>query len=859
MSKDTAGGGTQTEMEKGVYDLDEEIDMNPSQPTNPGSMVIERGADFEGEDIIRSIDHELSLKKEFVDKKNLLLKMLRRSKDPRSPDTLKRYLYYCVIRELQSCEQRMDKISLLSIMRDALKDIHVEGLFQITLMQSLLIMFELEKHIDTCILFAEVLSVMAKDLFFDNEFKYELISVMHARLFHPDFRIKKYALSIIISLTKSAEHEFNIVFENILEKCYDGENTDLVLLFLQILADLDFVVFSDKISLLIIEMIHNPVFSFSRDSMHFFLKFLEKIIVSFPSLNHELAKGIFLFLCKNMRNLHKDIRREAIDVFCKLDLRGINESLVIQCIQKEKFEDYQAKKKPNPQHNVVQNYSYLNSGKLKLLKLLDKSVENRIAESVVIGCIHHVLEDELPEVRMAAIRALETLGRMVTGDKAGDIRELLLYFLNDDFDSVRIKALHALTTLFQEITLSDFELETMYFNMKENVYQLRIAIYKLISNISPKRASQIVKVLQKLTDNIKQYREDAPWIYKTIKKIFEKNKKYQSEVLSDLLFSDNANLIQEKDFKDPESIVRIILMSNALKYRAELLDKYPHYFRKQVILIKESYPSLIYDIDNEDSNDVLLIKNSVLGDETLRSFLRCLNEQLRGRENTKLSRILNQHFDSRSITDMHSKSLEMLSFADKLIGRIRKGKLELSSILPNKRKILDSIFKIALTKATLRITPNLKKFLNLAESCLWMQYLHYQIRSGQIKRSINVVNVNNIVNALYDSAMALSKDDNTNQYNRLCQSLQPILNNLTHSMLLTNTNLLSIFSNFMTEFNIQEFGFYADDFTNITAEKAFVHPKESEQEIIEVLPRYPFSFKIYIESESEVTSFYLRT
>ena len=110
---------------------------------------------------------------------------------------------------------------------------------------------------------------------------------------------------------------------------------------------------------------------------------------------------------------------------------------------------------------------------------------------------------------------------------------------------------------------------------------------------------------------------------------------------------------------------------------------------------------------------------------------------------------------------------------------------------------LDSIFKIALTKATLRITPNLKKFLNLAESCLWMQYLHYQIRSGQIKRSINVVKVNNIVNALYDAAMALSKDDNTNQYSRLCQSLQPLLNNLTHSMLLTNANLLSIFSNFM--------------------------------------------------------------
>lgn len=66
-------------------------------------------------------------------------------------------------------------------------------------------------------------------------------------------------------------------------------------------------------------------------------------------------------------------------------------------------------------------------------------------------------------------------------------------------------------------------------------------------------------VLKKLIDNLSLFREDAPWIYKTIKKVFEKNKKCQVDVLNEILFNDQNNIVQEKDVKDPEAVVRIIL------------------------------------------------------------------------------------------------------------------------------------------------------------------------------------------------------------------------------------------------------------------------------------------------------------
>ena len=55
---------------------------------------------------------------------------------------------------------------------------------------------------------------------------------MHPRLYHSDFRIKKNALSIVISLTKAFEQDFQVVFESIYERCVETQNKDLILVFL---------------------------------------------------------------------------------------------------------------------------------------------------------------------------------------------------------------------------------------------------------------------------------------------------------------------------------------------------------------------------------------------------------------------------------------------------------------------------------------------------------------------------------------------------------------------------------------------------------------------------------------------------
>lgn len=181
-------------------------------------------------------------------------------------------------------------------------------------------------------------------------------------------------------------------------------------------------------------------------------------------------------------------------------MKAIEDDKLIMILQKEKFEDYQPNKKTNNKNyqnnSNAQNNFNKNQKNKGIENKTEKTIElkelKQINDNILIGSILHVLEDELPEVRIASIKALLVLGKMNCVAKVVDIKELLLYFLNDDFDQVRIKSLLCLQELFHEITFSDFEIETLQFNMKEKFYELRVSIYKLLSNFSPRKSSQLV-------------------------------------------------------------------------------------------------------------------------------------------------------------------------------------------------------------------------------------------------------------------------------------------------------------------------------------------------------------------------------
>jgi hypothetical protein len=294
----------------------------------------------------------------------------------------------------------------------------------------------------------------------DDFMKYQLIEILHSKLWEDNLRIKEVSMKALFLLCRKSEFDFMLIFENLIERCNESKNEDLVVIFLKNLETLQLTFFAEKLSTLVVDMIKNPLFSSSRDCRVHLLTFMQNIMLSIPQLNNELTKQIFMYVCRNLRNFHTEIRKKCLDVFCCLNFKCIDDDKLIMVLQKEKFEDYQPQKKGQQNNNKYNNFNNNNNNNAnnnnnnnnKNQNNKHKGIENKtektielkelksINDNILIGSILHVLEDEMPEIRIASIKALLVLGKLNAVGKIVDVKELLLYFLNDDFDQVRIKS-----------------------------------------------------------------------------------------------------------------------------------------------------------------------------------------------------------------------------------------------------------------------------------------------------------------------------------------------------------------------------------------------------------------------------------
>jgi hypothetical protein len=87
-----------------------------------------------------------------------------------------------------------------------------------------------------------------------------------------------------------------------------------------------------------------------------------------------------------------------------------------------------------------------------------------------------MLEDDSMAVRQAGIRAMSCFGRACE-----EIRSKCLHFLidmlNDEINEVRIGALHGISRFNKVLTLNDYEVEIVLFNLSEDNPRLREEIY----------------------------------------------------------------------------------------------------------------------------------------------------------------------------------------------------------------------------------------------------------------------------------------------------------------------------------------------------------------------------------------------
>lgn len=194
---------------------------------------------------------------------------------------------------------------------------------------------------------------------------------------------------------------------------------------------------------------------------------------------------------------------------------------------------------------------------------LDTNTVNLIA-SGACGAFVHGLEDEMFEVRIAAVEALCQLARS-SPTFAEKCLDFLVDMFNDEIEEVRLQSIHVLREISTHITLREDQLDTVLAVLEDSSRDIREALHELLcyTNVSTKECIQLT--LLELLKNLNKYPSDRNSVWKCLKFLGSRHPTLVLPLVPELLSTHPYFDTPEPDMDDPAYIAVLVLVFNAAK------------------------------------------------------------------------------------------------------------------------------------------------------------------------------------------------------------------------------------------------------------------------------------------------------
>uniref|UniRef100_A0A3Q2E0V6 Integrator complex subunit 4 n=1 Tax=Cyprinodon variegatus TaxID=28743 RepID=A0A3Q2E0V6_CYPVA len=194
---------------------------------------------------------------------------------------------------------------------------------------------------------------------------------------------------------------------------------------------------------------------------------------------------------------------------------------------------------------------------------LDTNTVNLIA-SGACGAFVHGLEDEMFEVRIAAVEALCQLARS-SPSFAEKCLDFLVDMFNDEIEEVRLQSIHVLREISTHITLREDQLDTVLAVLEDSSRDIREALHELLcyTNVSTKECIQLA--LLDLLKNLNKYPTDRNSVWKCLKFLGSRHPTLVLPLVPELLSTHPYFDTPEPDMDDPAYIAVLVLVFNAAK------------------------------------------------------------------------------------------------------------------------------------------------------------------------------------------------------------------------------------------------------------------------------------------------------
>uniref|UniRef100_A0A8D2IZI5 Integrator complex subunit 4 n=1 Tax=Varanus komodoensis TaxID=61221 RepID=A0A8D2IZI5_VARKO len=215
-----------------------------------------------------------------------------------------------------------------------------------------------------------------------------------------------------------------------------------------------------------------------------------------------------------------------------------------------------------------------------------------LIESGACGAFVHGLEDEMYEVRIAAVEALCMLAQS-SPSFAEKCLDFLVDMFNDEIEEVRLQSIHTMRKISNNITLREDQLDTVLGVLEDSSRDIREALHELLccTNVSTKEGIHLALV--ELLKNLTKYPTDRDSIWKCLKFLGDRHPTLVLPLVPELLGTHPFFDTPEPDMDDPAYIAVLVLIFNAAKSSPTMLALFSDHTFRHYVYLRDSLSHLV--------------------------------------------------------------------------------------------------------------------------------------------------------------------------------------------------------------------------------------------------------------------------
>ncbi|XP_053601203.1 integrator complex subunit 4 [Plodia interpunctella] len=416
-----------------------------------------------------------------------------------------------------------------------------------------------------------------------------------------------------------------------------------------------------------------------------------------------LVDDAFIRICSAVNDLCMQVRALA----CTLlgTTRGVSDRFLLQTLDKQLMSNMKKKRTAHERGLELVRSGLWASGRRWADDAPGAAVQHDAVQLLpggAAGAFVHGLEDELMEVRTAAVDAVCQLSLENTVFATTSL-DFLVDMFNDEIEDVRLRAIDSLTKISHHIVLREDQLETILGALEDYSMDVREGLHRMLGSCTVASKTCLEMCIDKILENLKRYPQDKRSTYRCVQRLGSSHATLVLPLTTRLLAVHPFFDMPEPDVDDPTYVCVLILVLNAAQHCTTMLPLFEEHTVKHYTYLRDTMPHLVPHLPIGEAQQSSAEKiEAAMDDSAVRRFFDSVL----------------QHIDN--VTLSVNVRLKMLASAEDQLNKLAEMEPAVSGAA--KFTALFARCVVALTAAVGRAAPPAHALHTLVADCLRLQH-----------------------------------------------------------------------------------------------------------------------------------------